>query len=159
MLHTVAWYPTGFVGLIGIAGITTALISLIYGGRGRPYATFLVVGGVQLVLIKVLLRLCLGPQAQPYCLQVGDWGRSGEYNQSLVAEAMAAQADKLHPDFILGMGDNFYPSEFSRCRTLLHVVVTFHQTVKYLVCAPCVHLGHALLSTLFNLYRAKSISA
>lgn len=44
-------------------------------------------------------------------MQVGDWGRLGEFNQSLVAEAMALRADKLHPDFVLGMGDNFYPSK------------------------------------------------
>ena len=43
-------------------------------------------------------------------VQVGDWGRLGEFNQSLVAEAMAFRADRLHPDFVLGMGDNFYPS-------------------------------------------------
>lgn len=44
-------------------------------------------------------------------VQVGDWGRLGEFNQSLVAEAMASRASKLHPDFVLGMGDNFYPSK------------------------------------------------
>ena len=42
--------------------------------------------------------------------QVGDWGRLGEYNQSLVAESMAYQAQRIHPDFVLGVGDNFYPS-------------------------------------------------
>ena len=46
----------------------------------------------------------------PPMVQVGDWGRLGEFNQSLVAEAMAFRADRLHPDFVLGMGDNFYPS-------------------------------------------------
>lgn len=39
----VAWYPTVFLALIGIAGITTALVSVLYGGHSRPYATFLVV--------------------------------------------------------------------------------------------------------------------
>lgn len=47
----------------------------------------------------------------PHVVQVGDWGRLGEFNQSLVAEAMASRASKLHPDFVLGMGDNFYPSK------------------------------------------------
>ena len=46
-----------------------------------------------------------------YIVQVGDWGRLGEFNQSLVAEAMASRANKLRPDFVLGMGDNFYPSK------------------------------------------------
>ena len=49
-------------------------------------------------------------QARQSLLQVGDWGRLGEYNQSRVAEAMALRANKLHLDFVLGMGDNFYPS-------------------------------------------------
>lgn len=79
----VACYPTVFLAFIGIAGLTTVLASVFYGGQARPYTTFLV---------------------------VGDWGRLGEFNQSLVAEAMASRADKLHPDFVLGVGDNFYPN-------------------------------------------------
>lgn len=40
---------------------------------------------------------------------IGDWGRQGEWNQSDVASAMAAAAAKKPLDFILSMGDNFYP--------------------------------------------------
>ena len=58
------------------------------------------------------------------CLQVGDWGRNGLYNQSLVAAAMAQQAKKSKPIFIISTGDNFYESQFSCqlwswCRDLL----------------------------------------
>ena len=40
--------------------------------------------------------------------QVGDWGRNGLYNQSLVAEAMGRVAEDL--DFVVSVGDNFYES-------------------------------------------------
>ena len=40
--------------------------------------------------------------------QVGDWGRNGIYNQSLVAAAMGRIAGDL--DFVLSVGDNFYES-------------------------------------------------
>ena len=56
------------------------------------------------------------PCLRSHVSQVGDWGRLGQYNQSLVAEAMAFRADKLQPDFVLGMGDNFYPSTFQDLR-------------------------------------------
>ncbi|KAK9813485.1 hypothetical protein WJX73_001645 [Symbiochloris irregularis] len=41
---------------------------------------------------------------------VGDWGRNGQYNQSLVAAAMAQHARKHKPQFIISTGDNFYES-------------------------------------------------
>ena len=40
--------------------------------------------------------------------QVGDWGRNGVYNQSLVAAAMGRVAGDL--DFVVSVGDNFYES-------------------------------------------------
>ena len=42
--------------------------------------------------------------------QVGDWGRNGQFNQSLVAAAMAQEAKKTSPLFIISTGDNFYES-------------------------------------------------
>jgi hypothetical protein len=42
-------------------------------------------------------------------LVVGDWGRKGEYHQKDVANQMGIEAEKIHPSFILSMGDNFYP--------------------------------------------------
>ncbi len=44
-------------------------------------------------------------------LQVGDWGRRGQYNQSHVAAMMGLKASLLGPDFIISVGDNYYPSE------------------------------------------------
>lgn len=82
-MRKVAWYPTGFLAVIVAAGVVTSVVALLFGHSAKPYATFLV---------------------------VGDWGRLGEYNQSLVAEAMTVQAQRLRPNFVLGMGDNFYPN-------------------------------------------------
>ncbi|KAI4313652.1 hypothetical protein L6164_026611 [Bauhinia variegata] len=41
-------------------------------------------------------------------LVVGDWGRKGEYNQSLVAKQMGIVGKKLNLDFVISTGDNFY---------------------------------------------------
>jgi len=42
-------------------------------------------------------------------LVLGDWGRNGEFNQKDVAKAMSIESTKQHDNFILSMGDNFYP--------------------------------------------------
>ncbi|KAJ3697433.1 hypothetical protein LUZ61_001138 [Rhynchospora tenuis] len=41
-------------------------------------------------------------------LVVGDWGRKGTYNQSLVAEQMGKVGKELDIDFVISVGDNFY---------------------------------------------------
>ncbi|VAH49479.1 hypothetical protein VPH35_030174 [Triticum aestivum] len=41
-------------------------------------------------------------------LAVGDWGRGGQYNQTLVAEQMGVVGEKLAADFVISTGDNFY---------------------------------------------------
>lgn len=41
-------------------------------------------------------------------LAVGDWGRRGEYNQTLVASQMGVVGEKLGADFVISTGDNFY---------------------------------------------------
>ena len=43
-------------------------------------------------------------------LVAGDWGRNGEYHQKEVAEQMAKASATLDADFILSVGDNFYPN-------------------------------------------------
>ena len=72
--------------------------------------------------------------------QVGDWGRLGEYNQSLVAGAMDVQARQLQPEFILGMGDNFYPSAglvtFLISALSLSLVTTFCRIHLPMPCVP-----------------------
>lgn len=42
------------------------------------------------------------------CLVVGDWGRKGAYNQSLVALQMGQVGETLDIDFVISTGDNFY---------------------------------------------------
>ncbi|KAK7273980.1 hypothetical protein RIF29_15049 [Crotalaria pallida] len=41
-------------------------------------------------------------------LVIGDWGRQGQYNQSLVATQMGMIGEKLDIDFVISTGDNFY---------------------------------------------------
>ena len=41
-------------------------------------------------------------------LVVGDWGRRGEHNQTVVAEAMGRCAELSKPAFVVSVGDNFY---------------------------------------------------
>ncbi|KAL5189248.1 Purple acid phosphatase 3 [Glycine soja] len=41
-------------------------------------------------------------------LVLGDWGRRGAYNQSLVAFQMGKVGEKLDIDFVVSTGDNFY---------------------------------------------------
>lgn len=43
-------------------------------------------------------------------MQIGDWGRQGQWNQSDVADVMAAVARQTPPEFVISVGDNFYPS-------------------------------------------------
>ncbi|XP_065631636.1 purple acid phosphatase 3 [Quercus suber] len=41
-------------------------------------------------------------------LVIGDWGRRGHYNQSLVADQMGWIGEKLNIDLVVSTGDNFY---------------------------------------------------
>nr|CAB3491738.1 unnamed protein product [Digitaria exilis] len=41
-------------------------------------------------------------------LAVGDWGRRGQFNQSMVAEQMGIIGEKMDVDFVVNVGDNFY---------------------------------------------------
>jgi tartrate-resistant acid phosphatase type 5 len=42
-------------------------------------------------------------------IAIGDWGRSGEYNQLEVARQMGTWANSNPNSFVLSLGDNFYP--------------------------------------------------
>jgi tartrate-resistant acid phosphatase type 5 len=44
----------------------------------------------------------------PRFFVIGDWGRDGDYNQTVVADSMARKANLFHPNFIISTGDNFY---------------------------------------------------
>lgn len=49
-------------------------------------------------------------QAAPLAfLALGDWGREGGRSQSAVAQAMAQAAHEASSQFVLSVGDNFYP--------------------------------------------------
>ncbi|XP_027342124.1 purple acid phosphatase 8-like [Abrus precatorius] len=48
------------------------------------------------------------PQQPLNFLVVGDWGRKGTYNQSLLAHQMGIVGAKLNIDFVISTGDNFY---------------------------------------------------
>ena len=43
-------------------------------------------------------------------LAIGDWGRNGEFHQKDVANRMGEAAGQLGAEFILSLGDNFYPN-------------------------------------------------
>ncbi|CAI7840380.1 unnamed protein product [Closterium sp. NIES-54] len=47
-------------------------------------------------------------QSQLSFLVVGDWGRNGDYNQSIVAESMGEVAAAIDSSFVVSTGDNFY---------------------------------------------------
>jgi hypothetical protein len=47
-------------------------------------------------------------RSYPRFFVLGDWGRDGDYNQTVVAAAMARKAASFRPDFIVSTGDNFY---------------------------------------------------
>eukprot|EP00250_Pteridium_aquilinum_P017854 c23807_g1_i3 orf=265-1305(-) len=47
-------------------------------------------------------------------LVIGDWGRHGLYNQSAVAQQMTRVAKEMEVEFIISVGDNFYPSGLTR---------------------------------------------
>src|ERR1700744_256974 len=42
-------------------------------------------------------------------ISIGDWGRNGEYDQSQVAEQMGKWAAEHPNNFVVSVGDNFYP--------------------------------------------------
>ena len=43
-------------------------------------------------------------------LVIGDWGRKGDYYQQDVADRMEEASKKLDAEFIIALGDNFYPN-------------------------------------------------
>jgi len=63
------------------------------------------------ICLPILLRsngLPFISRTYPRFLVLGDWGRDGDYNQSVVAQAMARKAKSLRPNFVISTGDNFY---------------------------------------------------
>ena len=50
------------------------------------------------------------PQKALNFIAMGDWGRNGEFPQREVAQQMAVTAKTIDAQFILALGDNFYPN-------------------------------------------------
>lgn len=53
-----------------------------------------------------------GSGAQTF-VALGDWGRNGSRRQYEVGQAMAGAAGRMESQFVLSMGDNFYPAGVS----------------------------------------------
>ena len=69
--------------------------------------------GLRFFVVRWAVHLCLSACACAElvgCLQLGDWGRDGMYNQSLVAASMGQLAARQRPLFVVNVGDNFYES-------------------------------------------------
>ena len=66
---------------------------------------------------------------------IGDWGRQGGFNESGVAWAMAVHAAQNGIDFVISVGDNFYPRAPSPFLSK-HTTLAVHQLRPTVVCAP-----------------------
>ncbi|KAH6796210.1 hypothetical protein C2S51_037196 [Perilla frutescens var. frutescens] len=67
-------------------------------------------------------------------LVIGDWGRKGDYNQSLLARQMGVTAEEMDIDFIISTGDNFYPGGL-----IDENDEAFHQSFSDIYTAPSLH--------------------
>ncbi|KAG2570685.1 purple acid phosphatase 3-like [Panicum virgatum] len=84
-------------------------------------------------------------------LAVGDWGRRGQYNQTLVAEQMGLVGEKLDIDFVISTGDNIYDNGiantsdplFKECFTNIYTAESL-QTPWYIVLGNHDYTGNAL---------------
>ncbi|XP_057514488.1 purple acid phosphatase 3-like [Actinidia eriantha] len=65
-------------------------------------------GGLSLQTIVSEIKRRQKPNNVLTFLVVGDWGRGGTFNQSMVASQMGVIGEKLRIDFVVSTGDNFY---------------------------------------------------
>ncbi|CAK9193922.1 unnamed protein product [Sphagnum troendelagicum] len=65
---------------------------------------------VYLILLSGRSYNILQTAAPLNILVVGDWGRDGLFNQTLVAKQMGIVGSKLNIDYVISTGDNFYES-------------------------------------------------
>ena len=54
-------------------------------------------------------RAALADNYALHFMAIGDWGRNGEYDQTEVAKQMGQWAHDNRNDFVISVGDNFYP--------------------------------------------------
>nr|ACF83484.1 unknown [Zea mays] len=84
-------------------------------------------------------------------LAVGDWGRRGQFNQTLVAQQMGVVGEKLDIDFVISTGDNIYDDGiantsdplFKECFTNIYTAQSL-QTPWYIVLGNHDYTGNAL---------------
>ncbi|PUZ45158.1 hypothetical protein GQ55_8G199800 [Panicum hallii var. hallii] len=84
-------------------------------------------------------------------LAVGDWGRRGQFNQTLVAEQMGLVGEKLDIDFVISTGDNIYDDGiantsdplFKECFTNIYTAQSL-QKPWYIVLGNHDYTGNAL---------------
>ncbi|KAL6842881.1 hypothetical protein ACP4OV_027194 [Aristida adscensionis] len=84
-------------------------------------------------------------------LVVGDWGRRGQFNQTLVAEQMGVVGEMLDIDFVISTGDNIYDDGiantsdplFKQCFTNIYTAESL-QTPWYIVLGNHDYTGNAL---------------
>ncbi|EES09904.1 purple acid phosphatase 4 [Sorghum bicolor] len=84
-------------------------------------------------------------------LAVGDWGRKGQFNQTLVAQQMGVVGEKLDIDFVISTGDNIYDDGiantsdplFKECFTNIYTAQSL-QTPWYIVLGNHDYTGNAL---------------
>jgi predicted MPP superfamily phosphohydrolase len=79
-------------------------------------------------------RAALNDEYPLHFLAIGDWGRNGEERQSETAEQMGEWA-RSHPnDFVISVGDNFYPEGVASDRDPL-----FHYSFENIYTAHSLH--------------------
>ncbi|KAH7296613.1 hypothetical protein KP509_26G030500 [Ceratopteris richardii] len=96
-------------------------------------------------------------------LVMGDWGRKGFYNQSMVAAQMGRVGEELGTQFVISTGDNFYDSgltsvddsAFSSSFTNVYTAPSL-QTTWYTVLGNHDYLGDALAQLSDELVRRDS---
>jgi len=86
------------------AGLTALGVSLL-----GPLEAAVVNNVTYLDSEDVSPRAALDDSYSLHFMAVGDWGRNGEYDQTEVAKQMGAWAHDNRNDFVISVGDNFYP--------------------------------------------------
>lgn len=81
---------------------------LLLAGGASPIAAQ--VGATPAGTLRDTMRLVVPGDGHLNFIAMGDWGRDGEPAQRAVARAMADVAKAIDADFLLVLGDNFYPN-------------------------------------------------
>eukprot|EP00850_Spirogloea_muscicola_P007529 SM000038S14342 [mRNA] locus=s38:376991:380032:- [translate_table: standard] len=102
------------VGFINSRKASVASVAAAQEQGSAVRTTIAVLAGLSLGLLASLVAVSVRGgtwvrhEAPLNFLVVGDWGRQGMFNQSLIAKQMGIVADKLGIQFVISTGDNFY---------------------------------------------------